>query len=478
MTRFRHVGLTNRLVALMGGLLVIGCLVVGIATTVALRTFLMNRLDAQLAAAGQRFSISLEHPNDGDADDSTFESTVGQSSGTLGARVFHGQVTAAGVIDDGSTQLRPSAEDRAFLARLTVSGHPRSLTLPDLGHYRIQVTAGHDQDVLITGLPLREVDEPVQHVIAAESIAFAAVVLIAALVGVGVIRRALGPLNRIASTARGVSALPLATGSVTWPDPVANPRPGTEIGDVTAAFNRMLEHMQGALVQRHADEEKLRHFVADASHELRTPVAVIASHAEYAQRERDEDPAAVDQALVRIRSESARMGRIVDDLLLLARLDLGRPLARSAVDLTRVVLDAVADTSRVAPDHRWRLDLPEEPVTIDGDEHALHQAVANLLTNARMHTPSGTEVRAGLDSDDQAVTLSVRDNGPGIPAELLPHIAERFTRADESRAHSDGSGLGLAITDAIVRAHEGTLTITSRPGDTRFTIRLPRRRVD
>ena len=211
-----------------------------------------------------------------------------------------------------------------------------------------------------------------------------------------VIRRELGPLNRIASTARGVSALPLATGSVTLPDPVANPRPGTEIGDVTAAFNLMLEHMQGALVQRHADEEKLRHFVADASHELRTPVAVIASHAEFAQRERDDDPAAVDQALVRIRAESARMGRIVDDLLLLARLDLGRPLARSAVDLTRVVLDAVADTSRVAPGHLWRLDLPEEPVTVDGDEHALHQAVANLLTNARVHTPAGTEVSASL----------------------------------------------------------------------------------
>ena len=475
MTRFRHIGLTNRLVALMGGLLVVGCLVVGIATTFALRMFLMNRLDAQLAAAGQRYSITLEHPTDTDADDSTFESTVGQSSGTVGARVLGGEVTAAGVIGDGSTQHLPSERDRRFLAALKISSHPRSVTLPDLGHYRVLVTHGHDGDVLITGLPMREVDEPVQHVIAAEGFAFAVVVFTAALVGVVVIRRALGPLNRIASTARGVTALPLATGSVTLPDPVANPRPGTEIGDVTAAFNLMLEHMQGALEQRHADEEKLRHFVADASHELRTPVAVIASHAEFAQRERDEDPAAVDQALVRIRSESARMGRIVDDLLLLARLDLGRPLARTAVDLTRVVLDAVADTSRVAPGHLWRLDLPEEPVTVEGDEHALHQAVANLLTNARVHTPTGTAVSTSLATNPGAVILTVTDNGPGIPAELLPNIAERFTRADESRAQSDGSGLGLAITDAIVRAHEGTLTITSAPGDTSFTIRLPHR---
>ena len=475
MTRLRHVGLTNRLVALMVGLLVLGCLVVGVATTVALRTFLMNRLDAQLSAAGQRYSISLEHPQDADSDDATFDSTVGQSTGTIGARVIGGQVSAAGVIGDGSTQHRPSTEDRAFLATLTVSRHPRTVTLPDLGHYRVQVTKGRDGDVLITGLPMREVDEPVRHVIAAEGIAFFAVVAIAAAVGVGVIRRALGPLNRIASTARGVSALPLATGSVTLPDPVANPRPGTEVGDVTAAFNRMLEHMQGALVQRHADEEKLRHFVADASHELRTPVAVIASHAEFAQRERDQDPAAVDQALVRIRAESARMGRIVDDLLLLARLDLGRPLARGPVDLTRLVLDAVADTSRVAPTHRWRMDLPEEPVTVPGDEHSLHQAVANLLTNARTHTPAGTEVLATLESGPDAVTFVVHDDGPGIPVELLPHIVERFTRADESRAHSDGSGLGLAITDAIVRAHAGTLTITSSPGDTTFTVRLPRR---
>ena len=474
MNRLRRIGLTNRLVILLIVLLLVSGVVVSVTTTIALRSFLTRRLDQQLAAAGVRYSLSLEHPvDDHDADNATFDSTVGQAAGTLGARLLDGTVTSIGVVDPGADHPRPTQSDRAVLERLTVSTRPRTVRLPQLGDYRLSVQRGRDGDVLITGLPTREVDEPVQHLIETELVVFAIVIAVAALIGAGVIRRGLGPLARIAAAAHTVSALPLASGSVVLPAPVANPRPTTEIGSVTTAFNVMLERVQAALEQRHGDDEKLRHFIADASHELRTPVAVIASQAEYAEREGDTDPVAVEHALARIRAESARMAHLVDDLLLLARLDLGRPLDRGPVDVTRLVLDAVTDASRVSPSHQWRLELPEDSVIVSGDARTLHQAVANLLANASAHTPPGTVVRAGVVRAGETVEVSVHDNGPGIETQLLPHVFERFTRADASRTRGDGAGLGLAITHGIARSHHGRLSVDSAPGDTTFVLRLP-----
>ncbi len=171
-------------------------------------------------------------------------------------------------------------------------------------------------------------------------------------------RLSLRPLDRVASTAQRVSELPLASGEVSLPERVANPGPGTEVGQVADAFNHMLEHVESALSERQASEDRLRHFVADASHELRTPVAVIGSHAEYALHTSPDLPAPVRQALGRISAESGRMGHLVDDLLLLARLDAGAPPARDDVDLTRLVLDAVSDARVTAAEHHWQLDLP------------------------------------------------------------------------------------------------------------------------
>ena len=472
MNRLRRIGLTNRLVALVISLLVLSGVIVGVATTLALRSFLTQRLDAQLAAAGVRYSVSLEHPDDHDADNATFGSTVGQASGTLGARLLAGRVTSVAVVDPGSDHGVPSVADRAALAGLSVTKHPRTVRLPELGEYRVSVRPGRDGDVLVTGLPMREVTEPVHHLIATEGIVFAVVIAVAGLIGAGVIRRGLGPLARIAAAAHGVSALPLASGSVVLPSPVANPRPGSEIGAVTTAFNLMLERVQAALEQRHTDEGNLRLFIADASHELRTPVAVIASQAEYAQREGEDDPAAVAHALARIRAETARMGHLVDDLLLLARLDLDRPVVRAPLDLSRTVLDAVADAARIAPEHHWQLDLPPEPVIVDGDEGSLHQAVANLLANARAHTPAGTTVRATVAPGTDRVAVSVHDDGPGIAPDLLAHVFERFTRGGQSPERV-GAGLGLAITDGIIRAHGGRISATSQPGDTSFLVELP-----
>jgi two-component system OmpR family sensor kinase len=230
-------------------------------------------------------------------------------------------------------------------------------------------------------------------------------------------------------------------------------------------------------VAREASENKVRQFVADASHELRTPLASIRGYSELTRRGGHELPDDVVRALGRIESESIRMTSLVEDLLLLARLDAGRELVLSEVDLVPVVADAVADAHAAGPDHEWRLDAPPEPVVVLGDGGRLHQVVGNLLANARTHTPEGThvEVRLAVEGDDAVVTVA--DDGPGIPDDLRPVLFERFARGDNSRSrHTGSTGLGLAIVAAVVDAHQGSVEVESRPGDTRFTVRLPLRR--
>jgi two-component system OmpR family sensor kinase len=261
--------------------------------------------------------------------------------------------------------------------------------------------------------------------------------------------------------------------------PDANPR--TEVGQVGAAFNRMLGHVEAALARRAASEARLRRFAADASHELRTPLAAIRGYAELALRHPGPVPADIEHALQRVEAESSRMSVLVDELLLLAQLDAGRPLAQEPVDLTRLAIDATSDARAAAPTHRWLLELPDEPVQVRGDEHRLHQVLANLMSNAAKHTPPGTTVTVALTTTGPggpgSVQLSVTDNGPGIPADLQPTLFERFVRGDTARTHHGGqppsTGLGLAIVDAVTTAHGGTVHLDSQPGTTRFTITLP-----
>jgi two-component system, OmpR family, sensor kinase len=222
--------------------------------------------------------------------------------------------------------------------------------------------------------------------------------------------------------------------------------------------------------------------VSDASHELRTPLAAIRGYTELAQRKRDELPDDVAHAMSRVESETARMTRLVEDMLLLARLDEGRPLAREAVDLSRLVVDTVSDAHVAGPDHAWSLDLPDEPVVIVGDEARLHQVLANLLANARIHTPAGTTVTTALTRGPGGAVLTVADDGPGIPDTLRPEIFERFARGDSSRsrrgaptatAGTGSTGLGLAIVAAVVKAHDGKIDVRSEPGRTEFVVTLP-----
>lgn len=473
--RLSRLSLRIRLIAVLLLLLLASSAVVLFVTSLVLHRFLLDRLDQQLAAASARNS-SLEHRTDADADDGRFPSVVGQSAGTLGARIVNGKVTAIAVVGGGNEERTLSARDESVVAGLTTISSPRTVRLPDLGDYRVMVVAAPDGDLIVTGLPEHEVDETSARVVGIELMVFAAALVITGIAGAICIRLSLRPLNRVATTAQRVSELPLASGDVSLPERVPNPAPGTEVGQVAEAFNHMLEHVEAALSERHASEDRLRHFVADASHELRTPVAVIRSHAEYAQRASGDLPRAVQQALQRIDAESDRMAHLVEDLLLLARLDSGRPLDVQEVDVTRLAIDAVSDARVAGADQRWQLELPDQPVVVHGDEHRLHQALANLLANARAHTPPGTVVTTEVAEDRLAgsVRIRVRDSGPGIPAEILPQIFERFVRADTARSHTSGStGLGLSIVDAIVRAHGGRIDVTSRPGRTEFVIRLP-----
>jgi two-component system OmpR family sensor kinase len=222
---------------------------------------------------------------------------------------------------------------------------------------------------------------------------------------------------------------------------------------------------------------KVRHFVADASHELRTPLAAIRGYAELSRPHRDEAPPQMAHAMDRVESAAERMTSLVEDLLLLARLDTGRPVEPEPVDLSELMVGAVSDAHAAAPDHSWRLDLPEAPVQVDGDRLQLHQVVANLLANARTHTPPGTRVSVSLrqvSTPHGGVEVAVQDDGPGIPESLRPNVFERFARGDNSRSRAAGSsGLGLAIVSSVVAAHHGRVSLASAPGDTRFTVWLP-----
>jgi two-component system OmpR family sensor kinase len=282
-------------------------------------------------------------------------------------------------------------------------------------------------------------------------------------------------LREVAQTAHAVSELPLASGAIDLTErvPTHLTDERTEVGQVGSALNTLLVHVESSLEARHHSEQQVRQFVADASHELRSPLATIVGYAELARR-RSGDPATVRTALDKVEEESGRMTSLVEDLLLLARLDSGRPLDRQPVDLTRLLLEAVSDARVLAPDHHWRLDLPQDAVEVTGDEQRLHQVVTNLLNNARRHTPPGTSVTVGVRAEGPNALLTVQDDGPGMTPELLNKAFERFSRGDSSRNRaSGGAGLGLSLVQAISVAHGGAVSVDSEPGRTRFEVRLP-----
>ncbi|MCD9879339.1 sensor histidine kinase [Streptomyces guryensis] len=470
--------LRARLTVGLAVLLAVSCAAVGLAAVIELNGFLTSRLDEQLTQAGNRFAVSLEHggslPNDHDRDNRADDRR--QATGTFGARLVDGKVSNAAVVrSSGVVDVTLSARERQQLAAVPADGKGHSVRLTALYHYRLMASRGLDGDVLITGMPLEPVEAAVHRLELVSGIVFGAALTLTGVAGALWVRWSLRPLSRVAATATRVSELPLASGEVALPPRAPESDPRSEVGQVAGAFNRMLGHVEDALTKRHASEERLRSFAADASHELRTPVASVRGHAELALLHPGPVPPEVTHALERIAAESGRMGAMVDDLLLLARLDAGRPLERLPVDLTRLVLDAVSDARAVGPDHRWYLELPEEPVTVTGDEHRLHQVLANLLANARLHTPVGTKVTVSLEADASSAVLKVHDDGPGVPEDIQPGVFERFTRAEHRRrkdAPGGGAGLGLSIVAAVAEAHGGSVSLASRAGSTTFSVRL------
>ena len=477
---------TRLLVAFVVPLVVVLGLV-GIASVTALRSELLSQVDTRLDAVSDRSrgssaqpgeDLPPKPPDDGDEEGEPGGlGARGQGEGTLVATVVDGVCTSSGVLGAKGQTVALTTAQEAALVDLPVGGGPVTADLGgDLGEYRLVAGTAPNGDVLVNGLPLSGTADAVRRLVAVELVVGLIALAAAALAAVLVIRRTLRPLDRVAATATRVSELPLATGEVQLAErvPPEDTDPRTEVGQVGTALNRMLDHVEGSLAARQESETQVRQFVADASHELRTPLASIRGYAELVRRQRAEVPGDVGHAMRRVESEALRMSELVEELLLLARLDAGRELTTEEVDLTALVVDAVSDAHAAGPAHRWQVDLPDAPVVVPGDPARLHQVLANLLANVRSHTPDGTTAATRLRAEDGWAVLQVVDDGPGIPAALRPHVFERFARGDASRSRTAGStGLGLAIVHAIVSAHGGTVEVASEPGRTAFTVRLP-----
>lgn len=490
--------LRARLLASQIVLLALVCAAIGVGTVVALQHFLMNQLDDQLAETGRRSAGIFEFgppppPPPGfprppgfpqrmiirdRGPGPAFLNAPGQAARTVGAVISRGTPVDAGVITADGTRTQITTEAAQQLARISPEDAPTTVNVDGLGRYRVTAMPAHRPgETIVTGLPTSDVDDTLVTVALIFCVVAAVALVGGTAAGVVIIRRQLAPLARVSDAATQVAGLELDRGEVRLPTPIVKVDPAsahTEVGQLGSALNRMLDRIASALSARHASETRVRQFVADASHELRTPLAAIRGYTELAQRKRDDVPDDVAHAMNRVESETGRMTRLVEDMLLLARLDTGRPLERDPVDLSRLVVDTVSDAHIAGPGHRWSLDLPEVPVVVTGDEARLHQVLGNLLANARTHTPPGTTVTISLAATERSAVLTVADDGPGIPTSLQPEIFERFARGDSSRSRRDGStGLGLAIVAAIVKAHHGTIDVHSVPGSTEFVASLP-----
>ena len=463
--------LRTRLILLSMALLVAISSAIGVASYASMDVVLTNQLDSQLMQA------SRGRPPEGNPSGRPDPLDArGQSVGTLNARVVNGQVTnAAGFLSSDFTRTALTSADVATLQALPRNGLPVDRQLSN-GDYRVIATGTPYGDVVITGLPLAMKNATEASLVLTMVLVSLGGLVLIGLAGTALIRRTMRPLEQLSDVATKVSKLPLDAGEVALAVrvPPSAAHPTTEVGSVGHALNLMLDNVANALEARQRSEMKVRQFVADASHELRTPLTAIRGYTELMRMTETltEDGR---KSLGRVQSQSERMTALVEDLLLLARLDEGKATEATDVDLTQLVIETVSDEKVMAPDHTWQLQLPDEPVTVRGDATQLHQVLANLLSNARKHTPAGTTVTTGImRSADGSVVVTVTDDGPGIPAEFQDSIFSRFTRADAARSGSEGSsGLGLSIVESIAMAHGGTVELVSRPGRTEFAVRLP-----
>lgn len=448
-------------------------------TVIALRTFVYERLDAQVLEGLQLASKPGGPGEPGpDGEPSTGPDVPAQRVGSLQIVLDEaGDVVSSGYTTTGGDDVALSSEQVAIVEALDLEPRtPVSVDLGgDLGAFRIAAES-EDGRIVIDGVSLDDVTATTT-ALTVILVSVAGLTLLLVIIALSVVvRRNLRPLDRVSEVAQRVAARPLAEGDVEIPDRVDSEDTDarTEVGRVGRSLNTLLGHIEAALSARQHSEEQLRRFIADASHELRTPLASIRGYAQLSLGEGAPMTPTQSRSFDRIASESERMSALVDDLLLLARLDAGQPLRREPVSLTLLAIDAVSDAHAADATREWRLDIAEDQIEVPGDENRLRQVIANLLRNARTHTPPGTVVTTSLSRDGASVVLQVADDGPGIDPAVRERLFERFARGDHSRNRDAGStGLGLSIAHAIVAAHDGTITVRSRPGETVFGVRLP-----
>jgi two-component system OmpR family sensor kinase len=459
-------------------LVVIALGAVNVVALVTVRGNLFNEVDRQLhsvpgaAPVGRQFGTGVPSQTPSDLklqqDNQLLSSLViSRLDATTGAVVdqIKGPLQSAAPLPDLSTvqeQIRSGTvrDEVLSVSAVNDSGY----------HYRIRVLpAPPSGTVLVIAASLAVMEDTVLQVAAVDGGVSLGVVLALLVVGFAVMRVGLRPLTDVETAAQRIAAGDLSVRAQHADEP-------TEVGSLARSFNGMIEQIEEAFDARRSSEDRLRRFVADASHELRTPLTSIRAYAElfrYGALDVSPDGA---QALQRIEAEAVRMGRLVEDLLLLARLDEQRPLDVEPVDLDQVARDAVLDTAAAHPGHAVRMVPPTpsaNPPMVFGDEAGLRQVLANLLRNAVVHTPAGTMIQVSVTRAEEEVVLVVADNGPGMPADVARNIFERFYRPDGSRSRT-GTGLGLAIVHSMVAAHHGLVTLQTEPGQgAQFTVILP-----
>jgi two-component system OmpR family sensor kinase len=465
--------LRARLLAALLALTAVGLLLVGTITYFEQRSFELDRIDQQARSALPAVAGALpgadgddpRAPRGGPPPDGAPGS--GPPPGTYGeVRDANGNVLRAQVFDyDQEITADPALPHDIPLGRV-FTAHGQN---GDEQTYRVYADRNlHGDDITVVAIPLGDVDARLNRLLAVEALVVIGVLLILAAVAWAVVRVGLLPLDRMGHTAGAIAGGDLSRR-------LESTDPRTEVGRLGIALNAMLDRLERAFAQRQASEDRLRRFLADASHELRTPLASIRGYAELFRMGAARDPEEVKKAMRRIEDEAARMGVLVEDLLTLARLDEIAETPHTAVDLAALAGDAVSDARATAPDRSIGLDVGAH-ATVLGDAHQLRQVLGNLLRNALVHTPPGTDIEVGVADVDGYVRLQVRDHGPGLPSTDSDALFERFWRAEGGRERGRaGAGLGLAIVAAIVDAHGGRVGAANAPGGGAiFTVDLPR----
>ena len=460
----KRLSLRARLLLGVVALAAVGLVAANVATYSTLSSYLLDRTDSTLDQTAQ----TLRRPGPGggirSAPPGTFVQVRSLDGDTVvatfsGATLPGASVPAPNLPD----AVRPPALNRTTEAvrYFTVGGAHGG---PE---YRVRASiAQGDEAMLLVASSLRDVNSTLNRLLAIELVVTALVLAAIAGLGLWLVRLGLRPLDAIGQTASAIAAGDLSRR-------VERAEERTEVGRLGLALNSMLARIESSFRAQEASERKLRRFVADASHELRTPLSAVRAYAELYDRGAAERPDDLERSMKGISRESERMSVLVEDLLLLARLDDGRPLERERVELDEVVGEAVETAQAVDPDRA--IELHAEPATVLGDRVRLRQIVDNLLANVRAHTPPGTPASVSVTRRNGSAEISVTDAGPGLDEEHLEHLFERFYRADPSRARASGGvGLGLAIVAAVAEAHGGTASASSRPGEgTTVAIALP-----